>query len=379
VPHILHVISTLERAGAQRQVVTLLRAIGAEHRMSLAYLWGDAPFARELPESVRLVDLSRHGRFDPISPLRLARWVRREQVDLVHTHLVHAGLVGKLAARWAHRPVVTTRHYAREAKETSWPYRLEDRWTRDAAAVIAVSGAVREHLVTRGACARERVHLVPNAVDGRFFEAARLSGKTGSAGERVVGAVGRLHEQKGFDLLLEAWASISAGTRAGWKLEIVGEGDQRRALAARIVELGLSGEARLIGAIVPEQMPETYLRWGIVVQPSRWEAFGLAAAEAMVMGRCVVATSVEGLRELIVDGVSGLLVPAEDREALAARLARAIGDPDLRDRLGQGARVATERFRPEANAAATLAVYKGVLEGRSAGTSGRTAGPVARG
>lgn len=151
--------------------------------------------------------------------------------------------------------------------------------------------------------------------------------------------VGRLAEEKGIPELLEA--------TEGLERVLVGDGPLR------------DGAPEAVGFVPPRDLGPYYERAAVVVCPSRREGYGVVAREAMAHARPVVATAVGGLRDAVEDGVTGLLVPPRDPDALRAALERLLGDAELRRRLGQRAReVASDRFSWEAATADTLAAYE---------------------
>lgn len=163
--------------------------------------------------------------------------------------------------------------------------------------------------------------------------------------ESLIVGVGRLVPQKGFDLLLEAFARIAARF-PDWKVVIVGEGGEREALERQRDALGLAGRVTLPGH---SGAVESWMaRAGLVVQPSRFEGFPNVVLEAMGLGAAVVsADCLAGPSDLIDDGANGRLVPVENVPALAAAMADLMAQPDERARLGRAATAVRERFRQE--------------------------------
>ncbi len=322
---IFHLISTLEAGGAQTLLLATLPRLDPERfRPIIGYLWGHAE-ALEGP-GLRVVDFSRGGAFDPRALWRVAAFLRRERIEIVHTHLVHAGILGRLAARMAGVPrIVTTRHYADDPKERSLAYRLENRLTRSSDRVIAVSESVRRYLIDRGIAPADRTVLLTNGIDLDRFDPKVVAKTPPPTG--IIGSAGRLRPQKGFDVLLCAFAQLH-GSHPNTILEIAGEGPERGVLVALARELGIASSVRFLGAVPPEAMPRQYRRWDLFLLASRYEAFGLVALEAMAMEVPVVATRAGGLTELLEDDVTGLLVYREDPSGLARAALRLLDHPD---------------------------------------------------
>ena len=149
--------------------------------------------------------------------------------------------------------------------------------------------------------------------------------------------LGRLVECKGFDLALRAFAQL-VDSFPDATLTVGGDGPAREELEAQAIELGIAESVRFTGWIPPDQVPSLINEATVVLVPSRFEAFGLVAAEAALMSRPVVATRVGGLPEVVVDGQTGLLVEPEDAAAFATKIASLLSQPDEARRMGQAAR-----------------------------------------
>jgi glycosyltransferase involved in cell wall biosynthesis len=304
------------------------------YRILIAYLHG-VRVGEDLPDGT-VIDLSRKGRLDPFILFRLGWLIRKVGARIVHTHLVHADLLGRWAARAAGvSTIVTTRHYGIDHKAGTRLYRMADSAARKARAVVAVSRAVAEFLVDQGIAPKGRIAILPNGIDPVRFAPAAETG--GDSAHRVIGAIGRLHPQKGLLPLLEIFRAV-VDRYPEARLEIVGEGPLRSSLEARIVQLGLEGRARLLGTVPYVQIPETIARWCLFVMPSRWEGFGIAAAEAMAMEKPVVASALEGLLELVEDGKSGYLLAPGATEAWCDTIVGLLRNPETRRLMGQAAR-----------------------------------------
>ena len=194
----------------------------------------------------------------------------------------------------------------------------------------------------RGAMLGRTVEVIPNPL-------REIPPCDGAPREQTIVAVGRLAPQKGYDVLLRAFALAAAGAPA-WKLAILGDGADRAALLCLAEELGIAGRVALHGyrrvalhGYKPEPA-DVLCRASIYVMSSRYEGFPNALLEAMACGLPVVSTAWVGAGEMITHELDGLLVPVDDVGALAAALERLVDDDALRARLGKNALAVRERF-----------------------------------
>ncbi len=181
--------------------------------------------------------------------------------------------------------------------------------------------------------------VLPNAVP------APAGPPADPAARRIV-AAGRLVPVKRYELLIRAFARVHA-LHPEWSLDICGDGERRAALAELVDELGLTGHVRLRGAVNP--MEEAWTGGSVAAVTSRWESFGMTVVEAMRCGVPVVAVDCpHGPREIITDGVDGLLVRSAGPDALADALLSLVGDENLRHSMGRAALANAARYSPAA-------------------------------
>lgn len=345
-----------------------MRAIGGSERHLLALLPALARLGVE-PVFVGLDDpagepqpfydaLAREGvpaaRLPSGGPAALARAVRRLRPDVLHTHLAHADLYGAAAATLAGTRLVSTKH--NDDPFRVGPYRIVERAaTLRAERVIAITEALARFTIERVGLPARKVTVIHYGLDEPPAAWGENPGLGIPDGVPVVAAVARLVEQKGLDVAVRALATLRR-ERGDALLVVLGEGSERGALERLAAELGLVG-ALLLPGRVPD-VAAVLRRADVIVHPARWEGFGLALLEAMLCGKPVVASKVSSVPEIVVDGETGLLVPADDVEALAAALSRVLGDRDLAGRLGAaGLARARSEFSVERMARRTAEVY----------------------
>ena len=273
---------------------------------------------------------------------RLAALVRAWDPDVVHLHSSKGGLAGRLAIRGA-RPTIFQPHaWSFEAADglvgraaAAWE-RFGARWAR---VIVAVSEAERDRGQAAGVHARYRV--IPNGVDVSAWRPAAQAERAAARHELglpdapLVVCVGRLCEQKGQDLLLEAWPTVATEIRAA-QLVLVGDGPLAGTLRRR------AGDGVLLAG-PRDDVPVWLAAADVVAVPSRWEGMALVTLEAMARARPVVATDVPGMRESL-GGEAGAVVAPEDPSALARALVERLSDPRRAAAEGEAARVRAERL-----------------------------------
>jgi glycosyltransferase involved in cell wall biosynthesis len=298
---------------------------------------------------------------------RLARYLDQFEVALVQSFLYRANALTGVAARFAHRrPVVVAGQRSlyplggrRAALAARYTRRLCNR-------VVAVSEAVRRELVRTERLNPQRIVVIENGVDTARYTAARSENARAQfgfgPGTVVVGGVGRLSPEKGFNHLIDGVALARTwGVPLG--LVLAGDGPERSRLEQQAQTLGLNGQARFLG--VREDPRTVYAAIDVFALPSLEEGCPNALLEAMGCGRAVVAARVGAVPEIIEQGRSGLLVEPGSGLPFAQALRRLANDSPLRRRLG---REAARRVREDFDISLTVekhaALYRQLLESR---------------
>jgi glycosyltransferase involved in cell wall biosynthesis len=282
--------------------------------------------------------------------LRLAAFLRRERVQILHTHLFEPSVIGLLAGRLAGVPRrVLTRHYSdyHTRIHKRWHVRADQLCTRLAQRVIAVSEHTRDHMLREEAAPPGKVVTIHNGVD---FDRVRVSSPDAAAalrrqyapgGEFLLLQVGRLHPEKGYEHLFRAVAELHRQTPGRFRLLVAGEGPFRAEFERQVRELGLTNVVEFLG--FRRDSPDLIAAADVLVLASVAEAFGLVLTEALYLGTPVVAARVGGVPEIVTHEGDGLLVPPADPPALAAALRRLSDDEALRGRLAGAGRARVVR------------------------------------
>jgi glycogen(starch) synthase len=189
-------------------------------------------------------------------------------------------------------------------------------------------------------------------------------------------SVGRLVQEKGFDLALAAFASIRARFPTA-SLVIAGDGHEGEKLRRHASDLDVSAAVRFAGLVGPDTVTELINNATVVLIPSRLEGFGLVALEAALMARPVVATRVGGLPEIIIHGETGLLSEPEDAQALAENVEFLLSHPEQAERMGQAARARAEKeFGWSRYVDAYDSLYRQLIAGARPDTSSEPLGGI---
>ena len=379
--HIFHVITTLNKGGAESHLVDLCRALSQRGvRLSVAFLKGDAYWVPTLEAmGIETIKLGARHHADPAAVIRLAREIRRQAPDIVHAHMPPAELYATAALCLAGGPAyMVSKHVDRYPFYPGPGARLlEHLCARPAQSVLCISQAVNDYFQERWpASLAEKLVTVRYGMnpcqggDGFAARAADLRREWGIAeDETVFGIAARFVEQKAIDTLITAFARLKKTTGQPIRLVLVGQGPLESSLRGLADELNL-GDA-IVWAGFRTDIPVVMRALDVFVLSSIFEGFGLVLLEAMEAATPIVASGVSAIPEIVVDGETGHLVPPRQPDRLRDAM-RSMLDPEARKSLGAaGHRRLIERFSVDKMADATFAIYCSILA--SAPTTGGTA------
>jgi glycosyltransferase involved in cell wall biosynthesis len=300
---------------------------------------------------------------DTIAVAALAAHLADLRPDVVHAHMYRAETVAAkavlaLVEAGQRRPyLVITAHSSRVRSEADRRLLIDLAPAFDQ--IIAVSRAIEAKLIREGRGSIP-TRLIHNGVDLQRYDetvpCCTLPEEYGmEPGSQIVGVVARLEPEKGHPTLFEAWPAVLRAVPDAYLL-IVGEGSRRDALEALARELRIAHRVVFTGR--RDDVPAVTAALDVAVLPSYREAQGLTILEAMALSRPVVASNVGGIPEMVEDGVTGLLVPPHDADALAAAIIRLLTDHPYADTLGRaGHDLVHERFCVEIMVEAVESIY----------------------
>ncbi len=291
-----------DRGGVESMAVRYHEALAAEGYEVVSFGHPQGVLAEEVPAADFRPLVARFD-YDPLSVMRLGLWIQRLRPALVLTHGGRAGGLSLLTA--GGRRTVQVMHN-----------QFFKSYTRGVRAGLCVSRSMLD-------AARAAYPELPLYETTNFTHLEARPVKRPPAGPPVIGALGRLHEQKAFDILLRALARLKADGVA-FSVRIAGEGPERAALEALRATLGLEAEVSFIGWVSP--VTDFLAELDIFVMPSHYEPFGLSLAEALAAGVPAVAAGIEGPEEILGGGRFGRLFANRDEAALADALRAAMAD-----------------------------------------------------
>ena len=294
---------------------------------------------------------------DVLAAWRLACYLQREQVDILHMHESHGHTIGLLACALAPRvrKVVSRRVDFEPMRHlfSRWKYKRPD------VRYLAVSEAVRQVMLNSG-IAGGRVQTIYSGIDPALGARVPMASLLFPTGTRVIGAVGHLADHKGHCYLLEA-AELLLRDEPKLGVAIVGDGELRQALEAQAADLGIADHVRFTG--FRRDVAALIRGFEIFVFPSHLEGLGTSVLDAMALGKPVVATRAGGIPEIVQDGVTGLLAPPRDPAALAQAIRYLLDRPDLQAQFGEAGRRRVEQsFTVERMAEQTVQVYHQLMQ-----------------
>jgi glycosyltransferase involved in cell wall biosynthesis len=365
-PRVFHLITRLLRGGAEAKTLTTVFGLdGYDFTVGHGAAYDADQLDRLNSQGIesRRFPLIRH--YNPVTAppavVAVARYLRRHEFDIVHTHSTEAGIIGRLAAHHADVPAVVHTVHGIPFSEDRNPLlnrfvlACERRVAPMTDRIITNADAIAADYLERGIGTPGQYTTVYSGVDVERFASAEQASELPGGGVRIT-MVSRLVEGKGLEVLLEAVESLECN---GISVCVVGDGPARDEFEAAVRRRGLEDVVFTLG--YRTDVERILAGSDVFVLPSFREGTPRVITEAMASGLPVVATDIAGIPEQVEDGANGYLVPAGDPDALANRLRRLIEDPDRRAQFGAVSRERATQFSVDAMLADLDDVYRDLL------------------
>lgn len=340
---VVQVLASFGYGGAERLVLDLAGSLDPRrvqvHVLALSKRQG-APLKAEFERlGIPVHLIGAHKMYNPRVIRELDRMIRSWGIELIHTHLMMPDVLGRIVGAWRRLPVVSTLHnipaeYEKDAFYRYWFQRATISACRPH--LIAVSERIRGMYMQRWGVPERQITTIINGVPLARFVHVPPGVPPRAAGEGpLISTVGRLSEQKGQQVLLNA-APLVLKQFPTARFQIVGQGHLEGALREQAATLGIADRVHFAG--MRDDIPALLGESDIFALPSLWEGLPISAIEAMAAARPVVLTDVGGVGDLVNPGVDGMIVPPNDPVRLADAMNALLADPTRRAAMGANAR-----------------------------------------
>lgn len=356
---IMHIINNLEVGGAEKMLILLLNELSKMQgvELYLVSLEGHGPLIKQVPSGVILKNFKyklfgKFSRFDPNVRVGLLSYVKKIKPDIIHGHLFRGEDMAKTVGLLTKTLVITTSH-----DTIIYPNKKTRLFNKYFAKAVAVSGVVAEHLTNFYKIPKDKITIIPNAIDTEaFYEGEKKFNKD----KPIFIYIGRILKLKGIDDAINGIAKLRKDYP---KLEflIYGKEVHRRDIGElkKLVAEKKYDFVKFMGRT--DNAPEALSSGDIFVLPSRSEGFAISVLEAAAAKKPVVATRVGAIPEIVKDGVSGILVDVDSPNQIY-EACKKILDESLIERFGDEARkIAESRFDKTMVAKAYMNLYKKVI------------------
>jgi L-malate glycosyltransferase len=369
---VFHLLDSLNVGGTETQAVELaLRMAGGDYAITLGCLHEQGPLLEKLKDSaVQVREFRPRGGLDSPGGLyqlgRLAAFLRRGRFDVVHTHDLWSNLMGVPAGRLAGVPAIISSR--RDLAHFDWYQGKKRTWLRRiqnlSDVVLANATPIRDALIAEDGFAPEKLRVIHNGVDTLRFQQGKRDRALlfpGLEAAPLVVLVGNMHSDvKGHPWLIAAAPAVIREFPQT-RFVFVGDGAMRPDLEKQTADMGIRDNFLFLGR--RSDVPDILASCDIAILPSRAEGLPNAVLEYMAAGLPTIASRVGGNAELLEEGVTGLLVAAEDSAAISEALLRLLRDTDFARRIAaSGRRVAIENYSFDRLIREVDALYSELLE-----------------
>jgi glycosyltransferase involved in cell wall biosynthesis len=342
---VLQLIPTLDRSGAEKQMVLLSKGLPRDRfHVEVAALTRLGPLESELSDAgIPATLIGKRHKADPLAFARLTRFLKERKFDVVQTWIFAANVYGRLAARRAKVPIIVTAEMAVDLWKGTIDLAIDRYLARWTDRIVGNSNAVVDFYRTRAAISPDRLTMIPSGIADEGPPEVDRAGVRRDLGlpedAPLVVFAGRLAPQKGVEDLIDA-LDLLQHVLPTLKTLIIGDGPLRERLEGRALAFQLAPHVKFLGH--RDDVPRLLAASDLLVLPSLYEGLPNVVLEAMQFRKPVVATAAPGTTEVVVDGETGLLVPLRSPPALAQAIRTVVQDSELAHRLGEAGRARVE-------------------------------------
>lgn len=313
---ILHILPNLSQGGAERVCFNILNNLNLEKFSPSLLLFKENGAGNEFKavlksKGIEIFSLEKKSLIDLKNFFKIFKIIKSLKPDIVHTHL-GGDIYGRLAAKLCKTPVIVSTEHNLNYNEKFSPAYLKTLSAKYANKIFAVSEAVRKDAIKRYQLNSEKIETIYNGIDLNVFK-NEFENLDNIKANYIIGALGRLSEQKGFETLIEA---VSITSNKNYQVKIAGIGELENDLKNKVKSLNLEERISFSGSVEAKNFISNL---DIFVFPSHWEGLGLAVLEAAALNKPIIASRIDGVREII-DENRGFLFTPKDSSDLAKKI-----------------------------------------------------------
>ena len=326
---ILYIITSLGLGGAEKLLLSYLKMLDKDKYKFYVCCLREKPddLLQDFAKYGEVINLRIRNSFNPAVVTILIKLLREIKPDIIHTHLFQARFYATVAHFFCNRSIlITHKHNNVNLKKHNIFILLEMISIFFNKKIIAISESVKRSLMRYEFVPSKKIIVLHNGIEYQKFKKTANSKIISIQNPIIIGTVCRLEKQKGIRYLLLAMNSILAKFPSA-QLEIIGDGSLLEELKELSKNLGISNSVNFFGKFT-DVIP-FYKRMDIFILPSIYEGFGIVLLEAMAAGLPVVASNVDGIKEVVVDAESGILISPKNPEAIASAVIQLIENPQL--------------------------------------------------
>jgi len=319
------VLCSLNFGGAEKLVLDLIKNLDKQKfNIHLLTIKGSGDLLSQFQETrAKIILFDKKSKIGLKTIWQLFRYFKKEKIEIVHTHLFAGDTWGRIAACLARVPVIISTEHNVNLDEGYFKKLIKRILSHFTKKIIAVSAAVKDYQIKTEKIPAQKIEVIYNGINLQKFP--YFTDYVFHQATPTLGIIGRLEVQKGHLLLLQA-LSLVCQKHPAVKLMIVGQGSEQNNIQTIITKLGM--EKSVIWQKPQADIIPYLAKLDLLVAPSLWEGLGIVVLEALACGVPVIASKVDGIKEIIVDGKNGFLFEKGNQQELAAKIINLINHPE---------------------------------------------------